>query len=208
MKSVDNREYHTDNVTLPNTPGKGLKLGTYETTAKFGWRDILGQVINKGVGSNDPPWSQIGTSVFYAYKFAVNDEVWIPYHIPHDLVPNTAIYFHAHWLPDGTNVQPVKWEFSYIYARGFDQDNFSIPGTTVTAQEAPPGTAYRHMVTETAAVTIANLDEPDGIIYTRCRRITNGGTDNANGIFLLTADVHYQSTNLATKQKAPNFYAD
>ena len=113
-------------------------------------------------------------------------------------------------MHDGTganNTQPVKWEFTYAYALGFDQDAFDMAtGVTVTAETTPSATAYRHYVTESAAVTIPGLTEPDGLIYARIRRITNGGTDNDAEVFMLTSDVHYQSTNMTTVGKAPGFY--
>jgi hypothetical protein len=62
------------------------------------------------------------------------------------------------------------------------------------------------MVTETEAITIAGLTEPDGILYLHLSRITNGGTNNTDTIFVTTADVHYQSTNMPTTGKAPGFY--
>ena len=62
------------------------------------------------------------------------------------------------------------------------------------------------MVTETAAITIPTLTEPDGLLYVQVKRITNGGSENTDNIFMITSDVHYQSTNLTTKNKAPDFY--
>jgi hypothetical protein len=173
----------------------------------FGWRDITGEVNVRGVGANDPSWAQMGSGPLYAYQFAVNDECWMVYHVPHDIVPDADIHFHAHWVPDGTNAQPVKWQWDFAYAKGFNQAAYPIGSeTTVTAEDNGPGTAWQHMVTETAAQSVADLDEPDGLIYCRITRITNGGTENTDGIFLLTADVHYQSTNLATLNKSPSFY--
>lgn len=172
----------------------------------FGWRDITAQVTVRGVGATDPDWAQIGASPFFAYKFAIGDMAWFAFHIPHDIVPGADIHFHAHWITDGTSTAPVKWEWTYAYAKGFNQGNFNINGTVVAAEEAAADSAYRHMVTETAAVSIPGLTEPDGIIYVRLRRVTNGATDNANGIFLLTSDIHYQTTDASTYGKAPNFY--
>jgi hypothetical protein len=178
----------------------------YPNGDSFGWRDIEGVVTTRGVGATDPDWAQIGSSAFYAYSFSLNDTCWINYHIPHDIVPNAPVHFHCHWLTDGTNVNPVKWQFQYTYAKGFNQAAYNVTGTTVTAEEAPPGVAYQHMVTETAAQEISGLTEPDGIIQCRITRIANGATDNTDTIFLLEADVHYQSSNQATYDKAPNFY--
>jgi len=180
----------------------------YPDAPVFGWRDITAQVNVRGVGVADPDWSQIGASPFFAYKFAVNDQAWFAFHVPHDIVPGADVHFHAHWIADGTNAAAVKWEWTYTYAKGFNQGNFNATGTVVTAEQAAAGTAYRHMVTETAAVAIPGLTEPDGIIYVRLRRVTNGAVDNTNGIFLLTSDIHYQTTDAATIGKAPNFYSE
>jgi len=195
-----------DNVN--KGPGEvfGNRRLIYPDTSDYGWRDITAAVTVRGTGANDPTWSQIGTSAFYAYQFAVNDECWFAFHVPHDFVPNSLVHFHTHWIPDGTDVNPVKWQFDYMYARGFNQDAFAVAGTTITAEEAGPGVAYQHMVTESDGQQIANLDEPDGIIYCRVARITNGAVENTDAIFLLTADLHYQTTNGATYNKSPNFY--
>ena len=178
----------------------------YPDGEQFGWRDITAQVTIRGVGATDPDWVQIGPSPFFAYRFAVGDMAWFAFHVPHDIVPGADIHLHAHWIADGTNAAVVRWEWTYTYAKGFNQGNFNATGTVVEAEQAAAGTAYRHMVTETAAIAIPGLTEPDGIIYVRLRRVTNGGTDNADGIFLLTSDVHYQTTDAATIGKAPNFY--
>lgn len=187
--------------TFLNRPEK-----IYPESTAFGWKDITAQINVRGAGANDPGWAQIGAGPFFAYDFALNDQCWVAYHTPHDIVPGKPIHFHAHWFVDGTNVQPVRWEWSYMFAKGFQQQNYAVAGTVITADGTPPGTAYHHMTTETAAVTIADLTEPDGIIYARLRRIANGGTDNTDGVFLLEADVHYQTTQKATYGKAPNFY--
>jgi len=179
---------------------------TYPGSDYFGWRDITGQVRTRGVGATDPAWAQLGSGPFYAYQFAVNDVCWMEYHVPHDIVPNSIIHFHVHWLADGTDVNIVKWQWDYAYARGFNQEAFDAAGDQITAQEAGAGIAYQHMVTETAGVKLATLNEPDGMIYVKITRLTNGGSENADGIFVLTADVHYQSTDRATYGKAPNFY--
>ncbi len=176
----------------------------------FGWRDIIGQVLVRGVGANDPTWSQVGAGPLSAYAFSVNDECWFAYHIPHDYAPETGLFFHAHWMSDGIDTNSVKWEWVYSYARGFDQGNYDADGeATLTAEEAPPGgLAYRGMTTETAKFSPSVDLEPDGIIYTRLRRITNGAVDNTDTIFLLTADVHYQSTDRSTIAKRPDFYSE
>jgi len=133
-------------------------------------------------------------------------------------VPDSDIFFHTYWLTNGTSTNNVTWQYTYAYAKGFNQGAFDFalansPLTDagiVTCQQAASGTAYQHMVTETDGVSIAGLSEPDGIIYVNIKRITNGspgGADNADGVFVLTSDIHYQSTNMATINKAPGFYS-
>ena len=185
--------------------GTGIKLGDRET-ASFGWEDMLGPIEVRGVGANDPTWAAgLGSGAQSAYSFAVNDECWIPYHVPHNYVPGTDIYFHVHYIKDGTNVQPVKWEFNYIHAKGHQQQAFTMAGTTVTVEQTPEAAAWTHQIAETVAQTLTGL-EVDSMIYMRMRMITNGATENTDGIYVLTADLHYQSTGKPTLNKAPNFY--
>ena len=190
-----------NDLKMSGTTGEGIKL-----PSTFGYHDIMGEIEVRGVGSNDPTWAQVGATAFYAYKFAVGDELWINYHVPHDYVPGTDIYIHTHWFPDGTNTAEVKWQYTYTYAKGHNQAAYDFAGTTVTAAEAPPGTQYQHMVTESSAITISGL-EVDGMIKVHIKRIANGGTDNTDGIFVDTCDVHYQSTGLPTQNRAPDFYS-
>ena len=185
--------------------GEGLRLGTLAAN-DYGWRDITGDVELRGSPTTDPSWTIINAGPFYAYAFAVNDLVQLVFHVPHDIVPSSDIHLHAHWLTSGVDVNTVKWEWTYTYAKGFNQEAFSTTGTVITAEEAASGTAYQHMVTETTGITIPTLTEPDGLIVAICKRITNGGTDNADTVWLLTTDIHYQSTNQPTANKAPSFY--
>ena len=195
----------TDNLVLPKTSGKGIQVDT--TTPTFGWRDILGTINTRGIGATDPDWGVIAGGVMSAYKFSLNDVCWISYHIPHDYVPGTSWHSHVHWLPDGTNTAAVKWQMEWMYAKGHNQGAFNVGSiTTTSASDTPGGTAYQHYVTESTANSSTNI-EPDGIIYMKISRVTNGtGTDNTDGIFVLQCDLHYQSTNIGTKAKAYPFY--
>jgi len=216
-KEAGSTDYFTDSIVMPQNSGKGVKVGTWSEnsadTASFGWRDITSQVTVRGVGSNDPTWTRVGSTAFYTYAFAVGDECWMAFHVPHDIVPNADIHIHTHWFPSGTSTGDVSFQYTYSFAKGFDQEAFDFalansPLTTagtVTATSAGPGVQYQHMVTETAGISIPGLDEPDGIIYVHISRVATSPT-NTDTIFVLTNDVHYQSTNLATVNKAPGFY--
>lgn len=216
MKESGSKVFSEVTLVVPNASGKGVQLGQFADgeDADWGWRDITSVIEVRGVAATDPSWSRIGSTNFYAYKFGLTDIVWMTFHVPHDIVPGSGIHFHMHWFPDGTDTNTVKWQFEYAFAKGFDQAAFDfahaespeVNSGTVTAEAAGPGVQYQHMVTETDAVSVPGLTEPDGLIHVAISRVTNGGTNNTDGIFGLTADIHYQSTNMATRGKAPNFY--
>jgi hypothetical protein len=169
------------------------------------WRDLTADIVAKNSGVGAPTWATgIGGSMG-AYSFSVNDFVDICFHIDHDYLPSSSIFLHAHWTTNGTNTQPVNWQFTYTIAKGHNQSNLVPAGTIITAQQAAHGTAWRHMITETAAISSAEL-EPDSIVWVNVKRITNGATENTDTVYLLTADVHYQAVYLGTKNKSPNFY--
>lgn len=202
--TVTQTQFENDvNRIFPKTEGDGIRVDPDAPT--FPFRDLLGPIEVRITGAGRPVWSQVDSTVFWDFKFDVNDSCWLNYHIRHDYAPGTDIFFHIHWFSNGSNVNPVKWQIEYAYADGHGDGVFPLASaTTATAEEAPDGTMYTHYVTETSAQTIAML--PDGIIQTRFTRITNGATDNTDDIFVKEADIHYQSTNIGTKNKAPDFY--
>jgi hypothetical protein len=174
-----------------------------------GWKDNLSDVTAKTTGAGNPTFATI-TGAFSGFKFALNDAVWATYHIGHDFKPSSGIYFHVHWLPDGTNVNSVKWQWTYAIAKGHDQSAFPLGSPTVVTAEQTihnPAAAYRHYITEISSPVTSSELEPDTLIMVQLKRITNGATDNTDNIFALFADVHYQSDRVATLNRAPNFYA-
>jgi len=176
-----------------------------------GWRDMIGQIVTPPLGPSNPTWTQMGTSPFYGWRFGLNDEVQLQFHLQHDYKPGTDIFLHTHWTTNGTSTNTVKWQFTYTYAKGFNQgaaSTFDIAGggTVVTVEEAAAGTAWRHMVSEiTTAISDADF-EVDGILMVNVKRVTNGGTDNADTVFLIVSDCHYQSWIFNTPNRAPDFY--
>ena len=180
-----------------------------------GWRDIIGQSVSPAAGPTIPVWTQIGATAFYAYVFAVNDTQWYFYHINHDYAPGTDIYLHVHWLTNGTSTNNVKWEFTWSFAKGFNQgaaSTYNLSGAgagqgTEFIEEAGSGTQYRHMTSE-IAVPISDTDfEIDGIIMVRLRRVAASGAANADTVYVTMSDCHYQSDTFNSKNRIPDFYA-
>ena len=190
-------------LILPKTSGKGIKVDT--TTPTFGFRDIVGTPQEPTTGGGKPSFLQIAMSGVYTWKFTTADVQYYTWHIPHDYVPGSDIYFHTHWFSETTVANNTKWQFDYLYARGHNQSAYPTTATSISVEQTDSTTAYQHMIAETTAQTIANL-EPDGVIICKVSRVTPSGTDVTVPVFVPVVDLHYQSTNMATKQKAPNFY--
>ena len=192
------------NIIIESSPLIGIQIGD-KFGHDFGWRAMHGQIRLRGIVAFDPSWSQIGTSDFWGWKFSLlNKFVHIDFPVPHDCVKGTDVFINVHWLSDGTDtVDTVKWQWEISYAREQQVFDFYTP-ITVSAEQASNG-QYVHMVAESVAINLPDL-EPDSIIYARLLRVSNGGSDNSDGIFMLKSAVHYQSTNIGTKNKSPDFY--
>ena len=192
--------YQLNNLGEPGTIGSGIEVGR-----DFGWRDIIGSPQYPLTGSGRPSFLQIGSTGVYAWSFTIGDDQFYVWHLPHDYVPDTDIYFHVHWFGSQTAGGFARWQFDYMYASGYNTDAYGS-ATTVYVQEQQSTTAWQHMISETTAVTIAGL-EVDGVIIARVDRIAAvGETDVSGDVFAPIVDIHYQSTNLATPNKVPNFY--
>jgi len=208
-----------DDIVIPKTAGIGIKVDTAAPT--FGWADLLAHIVVKA-GPADPTLTVYqGSYRAYAFSNAVTNEVFLEFHIPHDLVPSSDIFIHGHWsqiVVDSGGAAGVpgaaKWSFDVMYAKGHQQAAFSAPITTSVTQTAG-GTQYIHNIAEVQLSAVSpsatQLDsddlEPDGIILVRCFRDPTDAADTLNQApFLHFVDIHYRSTGVNTKQKAPNFY--
>jgi len=202
------------NLLLPKTSGNGIKVDL--TTPTFGWRDLLGEIRVRGVGATDPSDATYRGGI-KAFQFAVNDEAWVNFHIPHDYVAGSDIHLHFHWSHISTLVTggSVTWGYEITYAKGHNQAAFIAPVSGTFAGNAST-TQYQHIITETqisaASPSGSQIDsdnlEPDGVlvvrVYLSANNITSSGA--VPDPFLHFSDVHYQSTNIATKDKVPDFY--
>lgn len=186
------------------TAGESITTGRSRarTTQGGGWKDLLGPFTPRDAGISVPALTVVGASAIRLPLWQLDDIGYYSFHIPHDYAIGTQVYFHTHWLVDSTSTNTVKWQVTYYYARGYGVDAFSLNGggTVITIEQAPTGTAYAHMVSESAAITIANL-EPDGYLLAELKRITNGGTDNTNNLFAWNLDIHYQSIEESTANR-------
>lgn len=215
-----NSLYLNDNLILSKTSGEGIKVDV--STPTFPWRDLLGEIHIHSVGANDPSFNVYrGSLRQFEFNSVGTKEVYNSFHLPHDLVPGSNIYIHAHWSQivvdtGGTAGVPgnVKWYFEVSYAKGHQQAAFSAPITTSVVQQGST-TQYMHNIAEVqlsaTSPSASQLDsddlEPDGLLLVRTYRTAADAADTLNqNPFLHYVDIHYQSTGIGTKQKAPNFY--
>lgn len=218
-QTLSNKKFR-DSITMPKTSGQGIQVDV--DSPAFGWRDLLGEIKILSPGANDPTLAVFrGNIRAFSFSNAITNEVFFHYHIPHDYVGGSDIFMHFHWSQivvdsGGTAGAPgdVKWQADVTYAKGHNQAAFGAPVTTSSTQTASTA-QYQHMLTEvqlsaaspSGAQIATGVIEPDGLIIARVFRDPTDAADTLNQVpFLHFVDIHYQSTNLATKQKAPNFY--
>jgi hypothetical protein len=206
----------TDNLILPKTSGKGMQVDP--ASPSFGWKDLIGDISPKTSGVGSPTLDNI-TGNIRGFRYTVGDDGDAFYHIPHDYLPGSDLFLHPHWTHNGTNISGSLVVTCYVtYAKGHQQASFHLEKTLtitdggLTIVNSP---ALWHRIPEvqlsTSGGSASQLDtdiiEVDGLILLNFEVTTNPTITGGSGEpFLLTFDIHYQSTNQATKQKAPNFY--
>jgi len=204
-------------MVLRKAAGTGIKVDLVAPT--FGFADILGDQFSKNTGATKPTLTAYNGAV-NGWLFAAGDEAYITYHIPHDYVPGTAIFLHAHWSHISTLVTggTVTFKATSIYAKGFNQGAFTGTPATGTFTGTASTTQYQHILSEVqySASSPSGLEvdtdllEPDGVIELAFEVDANDitSTGAVPDIFVHYVDLHYQSTGIiGTKAKAPDFYA-
>ena len=211
----------TGALTLDKAATSGIKVDLASPT--YGWRDIIGDITPRALGGPAPILTAFRGGNILEYAYAVNNVVdKITYHMPHDYVDLSNVFLHVHWSHNGTAISGTFTVEAYaIYCKGFNQAGHIFEAEKVlTLTEAVTSVTthprWGHFVTEvqlsTPGGSASKLDtnklEVDGLIevaykVTAIPTITGGSTANP---FIFTADVHYQSTNIGTKAKAPKFY--
>jgi hypothetical protein len=205
-----------DTLILSKTSGKGIKVDT--TTPTFGWRDLLGDVFARNTGASKPTFA-VYQDTLREFQFAAGDEEYFKFHIPHDYVAGTDVFLHIHWSHTGALVTggTITFEVETTYAKGHNQAAFhgSADGTFVGTAST---TQYQHIISEVqlsdptpVGLEIETGDlEPDGVIIMRILLDANAITVSGGGVpdpFIHFVDIHYQSTNIGTKDKVPDFYS-
>lgn len=220
---------HTINtlgLVLPKTTGTGIKID--QSTPTFGWKDMQGQLAPHVGGGISPTSTLIKGSGTHmrAWAFSGGDVLdSIMFHIPHDYVAGTDVYIHTHWQHAGTSISGnfvMTWYTNY--AKGYTQAG-QVFGSEITIVQTVPTAniatypQYAHNISEfqlsnsggDATHLNTLLLEPDGIINvamvaTTIPTINGNPGGSVNEPLIMTIDLHYQSTQVATKNKNYPFY--
>jgi hypothetical protein len=207
--------------TVLNVSKDGFKVNT--GTPSYPWRDLEGLIYPDPANPSNSPTVSIFRTGVYGYAYNNGDQCHFSFHMPHDWAIGTDLFLHVHWSHNGTNVgaQTIAFNFSASFAKGFNQAIF--PAVTTAAISYPlvsiaATPQYIHRIDEiqlsSASPTANQMNtavlEVDGIVIgSMTMSIPAGsfvGAAPAESVFIFTIDLHYQSINIGTKNKAPNFY--
>lgn len=223
LNRIDTAIQSASTWVIDKSSGAGIKVDT--TTPTYGWRDMEGIVIPDQQGANAPTLAAfIGGSV-RRYFFSATDKVDCEFHIPHDYVPGTDLYLHYHWSHNGTSISGTQAvTMAYTYSKGHNQPGwiYTAEKSTVISDSIASIIAFPrhgHFISEaqisTSGGSATQLDtdaiEVDGVLAVSLTQTTiptiSGGSPNEPCIFMI--DLHYQSSNIGTKNKSPSptFYS-
>jgi len=200
-----------NSLILGKASDEGFKVDL--DTPTYSWEDQLGPIIIRGLGAADPSWTNYKGNISQ-YEFSVNDLVTNMFHITHEYALGTDIYLHIHWSHDSATVTTgaPTFECEVTWSKGHNQEAFGTNITTTISENAST-TQYQHMITEVqlsaASPSASQLDsddlEIDGLLLIRTK-LTANTMDGSAKPFIHNIDLHFQSTGIGTKNKAPNFY--
>lgn len=184
-----------------------------------GWKDLIGDVTPKPSAAGSPTLATWRTNTRW-FRYSAGDDGDIIWHMPHDWMPNSDMYLHAHWGHNGTNISGSLVLNCYLtYAKGHQQEAFGAEkqiDITVANLNITNTPQYFHRVDEVplAIVGGAGLFDPtaievDGLFLMHFEvatipTITGGGGEP----FIFTFDIHYQTDRTATRRRSPDFYSD
>lgn len=205
-----------DSVTLPKTQGEGIKVDV--AAPDFPWRDLIGLIIYKDVGVGSPLLTTYYGNV-RDINFGAGDDYDLKFHIDHDWAGKDC-FIHVHWSHNGTNISGGLVINHYVtYAKGHNQAPFHAEKNitqTISSLSLANTPQYQTRIDEiqlsvaggSASLLDTDIIEPDGLILvhfdvTSIPTITGG----SGKPFIHFVDVHYQSTNIGTAHKTPDFYS-
>lgn len=206
------------NLMVPKTQNSGIKVDSTGTPS-YAWHDLHSTLHTDPSNPATAPSFVTYQGNIKSRQFDVGDEAFIEFHLPHDYVMGSEIFIHSHWSHTSSTVTGgnITWGFELLYAKGHNQQAFSSTPVDVAVLQAAPLIQRQHMVAETSITSESGsatsfpvaVMEPDGILICRVFLDANNIQDSVTQPkpFLHFVDLHYQTTNVGTKNKSPSFWA-
>ena len=178
--------------TLIMLPQGDLKVGTIELRDQV-FDDLRFPVeVLKITGVSDAPTYEPFLNSTYALGFEPNKQnnVYISAQLPHSRRANTTLVPHFHWASiTNSTGSVVEWCMQYTCANIGD----IFPPTQVKCVTDEGSDAYRHMMTNNAALLINNTLGSSAMCSFHLYRNGVGGIDNyTDDAYLLEFDIHYE----------------
>lgn len=157
-----------------------------------GWDDLRVPATSTVVGAAPPDLGTFGPSgglKTYLFDKSIDQEVHMAVQLPHTWKEASNITPHVHWAPIDTNTGTVRWGLEYSWSNM--DGTFGAP-TTIYAEDAGDGTAWKHQVTDFAALDATDMTISSMLV---CRLFRDA--DHANDTYdadaaLLECDFHYE----------------
>lgn len=209
-------------LVLPNRKGGGA-IKVDHSLPTYTWRDITGVLRPDPSGLNAPTLAVFRGGKCRAYAFSATDMIDCEFHIPHDMVlceNAPPLYLHFHWTHNGTAISgTLAATASTTYGTGHYVGTFGAEKTFAFSKSTPNIATipqYVHGIEEveigrwgggTGLYDIADITV-DGLLMVNFEvntipTITGGSRAEP---WILHVDLHYASTNIGTKNRAPDFW--
>lgn len=181
------------------------------------WSDLIGRLEVRNNAQAPTLHNYFGNATWYEWNCnsAGNDNTYcyFSYHIPHDYIPNTDLFFHVHHSVNLANLTGnIYFQVQAFYGKSGSALNSTTATTTITQAVQPQ---YQHVVSETqlsnnggtGGLLNTNLIETDGLLFVILRVQNNNANytlSNKGALYIHQADIHYLST-IGTKNKVAPF---
>lgn len=198
---------------FPKEANIGVKIDT--DAPDWGWHDLIGDMQDHMASAGGV---SAGSAVYIGSigqpRFDTGDSQQFGYHIPHDWVQGHDAFIHIHWSHNvaGVTSGEVTFQVEVTAAKGHNQAAFSSPKILTIVAPAST-TRYQHMIVETpfcetlggAGDALLRSEDMEVDALALCHVTVVGNTMDAGALpFVHTVDIHYQSTNVGTKERSPN----
>lgn len=202
---------------------EGVKVDV--VTPTYPWHDLIGQINPDAEHPTTSPELVPFRGAVRAYTFASGRLADLEFHMPHDYLLGSDVFIHTHWSHNGVGItgdnvmsfECTTAKRSYTPATPFTPTITTVLTVPTNYTDHPQ---YGHMVDEIQLSSVGGVtvdDQPtldtddleiDGLVLVHFKQDATpsitGGTSNEP--FVLTIDIHYQSTGIGTKSSAPDYY--